>query len=252
MPAKFSIVTCTWNSMPYLEESIESVLKQDFQDFEYIFVDGGSTDGTLDLIRSVPRPYRLLENVRGGISRAMNEGLFAATGEIVAHIHSDDFYVRPDVLSIVAENMDATGRKWLFGRSMPVKNGELQHEDWVAPRYTYKNLLKGNFIPHPATFVNRELLLKVGEFDTGLKYAMDYDLWLRLGKVAEPVQLSTPLAAMREHVGSLTTRDRLPAFEEDYKVRRRHQESDIPARALHFLRYLVHRQRTLKEVRSHA
>jgi glycosyltransferase involved in cell wall biosynthesis len=252
MPAKFSIITCTWNSMPYLEESIASVLEQDCQDFEYIFVDGGSTDGTLDLIHSVPRPYRLLENVRGGISAAMNAGLHAATGEIVAHIHSDDYYVRPDVLSMAAENMDATGKKWLFGRSMPVKNGVLQNEDWVAPPYTYANLLKANFVPHPATFVNRELLLKVGVFDTSLKYAMDYDLWLRLGKVADPVQLSTPLAAMREHVGSLTTRDRLPAFEEDYKVRRRHQEPDMSARALHFLRYLVRRRRTLKEVRSHA
>jgi glycosyltransferase involved in cell wall biosynthesis len=252
MPAKFSIITCTWNSMPYLEESIASVLEQDCQDFEYIFVDGGSTDGTLELIRSVPRPYRLLENVRGGISAAMNAGLHAATGEIVAHIHSDDFYVRPDVLSIVAENMDASGKKWLFGRSMPMKNGILQNENWVAPTYTYANLLKANFIPHPATFVNRELLLQVGEFDTSLKYAMDYDLWLRLGRVADPVQLSIPLAAMREHVGSLTTRDKLPAFEEDYKVRRRHQEPDISARALHFLRYLVRRRRTLREVRSHA
>lgn len=238
--------------MPYLEESIASVLKQDCQDFEYIFVDGGSTDGTLELIRSVPRPYRLLENVRGGISLAMNKGLQAATGEIVAHIHSDDYYVRSDVLSIVAENMEATGKKWLFGRSMPIKNGVLEHENWVAPPYSYKNLLKGNFIPHPATFVNRELLLQLGEFDTSLKYAMDYDLWLRLGRVAEPVQLSIPLAAMREHVGSLTTRDRLPAFEEDYRVRRRYQEPAISARALHFLRYLVRRQRTLKEVRSHA
>lgn len=252
MPTKFSIVTCTWNSLPYLEETIASVLKQDYQDYEWIFVDGGSTDGTLEMIRSLPRPFRLLENVRGGISLAMNRGLEAATGEIVAHLHSDDFYVRPDVLSMVAQNLDATGKKWLFGRSMPVKDGVLQHEDWVAPPYTYKNLLKGNFIPHPATFVNRELLLQAGKFDTTLKYAMDYDLWLRLGRVAEPVQLSVPLAAMREHPGSLTTRDRLPTLKEDYQVRRRYQEPALTARALHFARYLVRRQRTLREIGQHA
>src|SRR5437764_4865797 len=99
----FSIITCTWNSEPYLAQSIASVLAQDYPDIEYIFVDGGSTDGTLERIRSIPRPVRLIENVRGGVSRAMNRSLAAATGDVVAHLHSDDYYLRPDALSLVAE-----------------------------------------------------------------------------------------------------------------------------------------------------
>ena len=64
---------------------------------------------------------------------------------------------------------------------------------------------KGNFIPHPATFIERELFEKVGKFDTGLKYAMDYDLWLRLGNIAEPLQLNDHLSVFRRHAGSLST-----------------------------------------------
>src|SRR5512138_3071033 len=102
MSIKFSIVTCTWNSAAHLAQSIDSVLTQECSDIEYIFVDGGSTDGTLEMIRGVPREVRLIENVRGGISRAMNAGLEAATGDVVAHLHSDDYYAHPRVLSHVA------------------------------------------------------------------------------------------------------------------------------------------------------
>jgi len=106
---KFSIITCTWNSEPHLAQSIASVLAQDYSNFEYIFVDGGSTDGTLERIRSIPRPVRLIENVRGGVPVAMNRGLAAASGDVIAHLHSDDYYLHPHVLSRVAEAMKRTG-----------------------------------------------------------------------------------------------------------------------------------------------
>src|SRR4051812_46578480 len=115
MPLTFSIITCTWNSAAYLPESIASVLAQTYPRIEYIFVDGGSTDGTLDQIRALKRPYRLLENVRGGVSRAMNEGMRVATGDVIAHLHSDDYYLEPDVLATVARQMEASGKNWLFG-----------------------------------------------------------------------------------------------------------------------------------------
>ncbi|TFV90285.1 glycosyltransferase [Oxalobacteraceae bacterium OM1] len=242
----FSIVTCTWNSEPYLAQSIESVLAQDYPHIEYIFVDGGSTDGTLERIRSLKRPYQLIEGVRGGISRAMNEGIRAATGDVVAHLHSDDYYLHPRVLSTVADHLERTGRNWLFGRIMRDVDGQLLAEKFDAPRYSYSRLLRTNFIPHPATFARRELLMKAGGFDTNLKYAMDYDLWLKLGGLGEPVQLDEPLAAFREHQGSLSTRDRLPALNEDFRVRLSHVGLNPVARAMHYARYYVRRKRILQ------
>jgi glycosyltransferase involved in cell wall biosynthesis len=249
MSLKFSIITCTWNSAAYLDQSIASVLMQDHPDIEYIFVDGGSNDGTLEKIHALKRPYRLIENVRGGISRAMNEGINAATGDVVAHLHSDDYYLNPQVLSTVARHLESSGRQWLFGRIMRDVNSKLEAEKFTAPRYTHARLLANNFIPHPATFVRRELLQRTGGFDTKLKYAMDYDLWLKLAALSEPVQLEEPLAAFREHEGSLSTRDQMPAFEEDFRVRLAHAGINPVARTLHYARYFVRRKRLLQEER---
>lgn len=244
----FSIITCTWNSEPFLAQSIASVLSQDYPHIEYIFVDGGSSDGTLKRIRSLTRPYRLLENVGGGISRAMNAGIEAATGDVIAHLHSDDYYLRPTILSTVAQHLQSSGRNWLFGRIMRDVNGVLMREKYISPRYNYSRLLRTNFIPHPATFVKREFIQRVGGFDTRLKYAMDYDLWLKLGELSEPVQLDEPLTVFREHMGSLSTRERLPALEEDFRVRLSHIGFNPLARAMHYLRYLVRRRRILQPV----
>jgi glycosyltransferase involved in cell wall biosynthesis len=245
MPLSFSIITCTWNSAAYLPQSIASVLAQDYPHVEYIFVDGGSTDGTLQQISEVPRPYKLLENVRGGISNAMNAGLRAASGDVVAHLHSDDYYLRPDVLSLVAARMEPRQRGWLFGRTMTDIDGRLLPEGYLAPRFSQAQMVRGNFVPHPATFVRRELMLRAGGFDTRLKYAMDYDLWLKLGALSDPVQLDIPLTAFREHEGSLSTRNRLAAMEEDLRVRLAHVGRHPISKLMHYARYFVRRQRAM-------
>lgn len=245
MNPRFSVITCTLNSQPWLTESIASVLRQSGPSFEYIFVDGCSTDGTLAEIEAIPRTVKLALNVRGGISLAMNRGLELATGDIVAYLHSDDFYLHENVLSTVAQAFDKSGCSWLFGRSMRAIDGQLLPENYQAPLYSRGQLLRGNFIPHPASFVRRELLLEAGGFDTTLRYAMDYDLWLKLAAMAVPMQISTPLAAFREHAGSLSTRNRLAAMHEDLQVRLRHASPNPLTRSMHLLRYAVRRQRAL-------
>ena len=247
MALTISVITCTWNSATYLPESVASVLAQDHPHIEYIFVDGGSSDGTLEQIRALPRPYQLLENVRGGVSRAMNEGLQAARGDVIAYLHSDDYYLRPDVLSRVAQLLESSGRGWLFGRTMALINGKLHADNYIAPRFSYASLLRGNYIPHPATFVRRDLMLKAGGFNTALKYAMDYDLWLKLARMGEPVQIDEPLAAFREHEGSLSSssRTRLAAMAEDFRVRLAYAGSNPIERLGHYARYFVRRQRVI-------
>jgi len=247
MPLTFSIITCTWNSARYLRDSIASVLAQRYPHIEYIFVDGGSDDGTLEQIRALDRPYRLLENIRGGVSSAMNAGLQAATGDVVAYLHSDDYYLHPEVLSTVAAQLSASGRGWLFGRTTTLRGGDLHADDYVAPRYSYDSLLRGNYIPHPATFVRRSWMQRARGFDTGLKYAMDYDLWLRLAKFGEPIQLDDPLAVFREHEGSLSSssKTRLAALAEDMQVRLAHAGPNPLKRAQHYARYLVRRRRAI-------
>ncbi|HYD78478.1 MAG TPA: glycosyltransferase family 2 protein [Paucimonas sp.] len=243
MALTFSIITCTWNSGALLDASIASVLAQDYPHIEYIFVDGGSDDGTLERIHALRRPFKLIKNVRGGISNAMNAGLRAAGGDVVAYLHSDDYYLHPRVLSEVARHFENRACRWLFGRIRQDIGGRLQAERFVAPRYSYARLLRRNFIPHPAAFVERALMLRAGGFDTGLKYAMDYDLWLKLGRLAAPLQLDEPLAAFRVHAGSLSTRNRLAAMEEDFRVRLAHAGANPLALGMHYARYLARRRR---------
>src|SRR3569832_465937 len=205
MPLTFSIITCTWNSAAYLGESIASVLAQDHPNIEYIFVDGVSTDGTLEQIRALQRPFHFIENVRGGVSRAMNEGMRAARGDVIAYLHSDDYYLHPQVLSTVAGHLETSGRSWLFGRTRTIIDGQLLSENYVAPRYTYGKLLKGNFIPHPATFVRRDLMQHNGGFDASLKYAIDFVLWLLIGRLTEPKQQKKPQTTNHEHKSNQTS-----------------------------------------------
>jgi hypothetical protein len=119
----------------------------------------------------------------------------------------------------------------------------LSPEGFVAPAFSKARLLRGNFIPHPATFVTRELIWRAGGFDPRLRYAMDYDLWLRLSRMALPLALPQALTAFREHAGSVSTRERAQAMREDLKVRLAHTGIDPVARAMHLLRYAVRRQR---------
>ncbi len=239
----FSIITCTRNSEPWLAESISSVLKQRDVEIDYIFVDGGSTDGTLDRIRALKRPYTLIENVNNGISSAMNAGIAAAQGDIIAHLHSDDFYLHDEVLLIVALAFRDQACRWLYGRMMSCIDGRLLSENYIAPDFSRRRLLRGNFIPHPATFVARELMWRSGGFDTRLRYAMDYDLWLRLSAIANPCALPQALTAFREHEGSLSTREKAQAMQEDLRVRLAHTGLDPLSYALHLMRYAVRRQR---------
>lgn len=243
MSIKISIITCTWNSSAFLSKSIKSVLGQDYPNIEYIFVDGGSTDGTMEMIHAIPRPVTLIENVRGGIGRAMNFGIEAATGDVIAHLHSDDYYAHSNVLSHLVQVLEQTNAAWLFGRCMSDIEGTRVPENYVIPRYSYHRLLKGNFIPHPATFVRRSLFKRVGTFNESIKYAMDYDMWLRLGKIAEPVQLDEHLAVFRWHPGSLTSSNRMASLEDDFAVRMRYAAKTPWSIAYHWAHYLVRRTR---------
>jgi len=221
MPLTFSVITCTWNSEPYVAQSIESVLMQDYPHVEYIFVDGGSVDGTLERIRSITRDIKLATDVRGGVSAAMNAGLRMATGDVIAHLHGDDYYLYPRVLSEVAELMESSGSEWLFGRGMDDVEGRLEPEGWVVPRYSFRRLLKTDFIPHASVFIRKRLIDKVGFFDEQLKYAMDYDWFLRLGRLADPYQLDRHLSAFRRHAGSISTVNYPKGMLEELRIRLR-------------------------------
>ena len=241
----FSIVTCTWNSAATLGDTLASVQRQTCRDLEHVFVDGGSTDATLDMLAAYPGNKQVLTGVGGGISRAMNEGIEAARGEFVAHLHSDDYYAGDDVLASVADRFAHEQVDWLFGAIQVLRDGRLLPPRPLR-RFSYRALASGYAaVPHPAVFIRKAVFERVGLFDESLKYAMDIDLWLRLAQIARPATIDRPLAVFREHAGSVSSANKIQARQEELRVRRRYFRQAPLAFGIYCLRYLK-RMRTLR------
>ncbi len=221
---KFSIVTCTWNSAATLADTIRSVQAQDYPYIEHIFVDGGSTDGTLEMIAKNCPEALVLKNVVGGISRGMNAGIDAASGDVIAFLHSDDYYSAVDILSHVSSQLHANPlNQWAYGKIQYLREGILHSADYPLPLFTFRSFAAGRaWVPHPAAFVRRAVFAELGMFDVKLKYAMDIDLWLRLGQHYLPVQIDAHLTVFRQHEGSLSTANKLETSQEEWRVRRRY------------------------------
>jgi GT2 family glycosyltransferase len=244
---KITIITITYNSERYLPETIASVFSQDYLDLEYILVDGGSTDGTLDIIRghaANDSRIRWISEPDQGISDAMNKGVALATGEVIAHLHSDDYYPAPDILSIVAgEFRRSPDAFWLTGGACLVGgHGQLLKKIHVR-RYSYSKLVRSNFILHPATFIRRSAFMAAGGFSKSLKYAMDYDLWLRLAKFGAPMAVNRPLACFRVHQGGLSSGEADKTFREEWSIRRTHLAGRPLGCLCHYLYFLMKRVR---------
>ena len=196
----FSIITPTFNSRKFLEETIESVLYQEDADFEYIIVDGGSTDGTLDIIkRHAEKDSRIcwLSEPDEGIADAFNKGISIAKGEIVGIINSDDSYL-PETLRLVAESAVSHPDCEVFHGDI-VRLDQTGKELFVLkPLNVETSVWREMPVNHPATFVRRQAYDKIGGFDVALRYAMDYDMVLRLYNAGcRFCYIEESLAAMR-------------------------------------------------------
>ena len=218
-----SIVTIVYNGEAHIEKAIQSVVGQSYDPIEYIIVDGGSTDGTLDIIRKYEDriDYWLSESDEG-ISHAMNKGINLSNGNIIAHLHADDYYSDSSVVSSVqnafAQNQEAC---WLTGGIYIVSESGKPLIKIKVRDYSYKNLVKSNIILHPATFIKRKSFNQVGQFNPSLKYAMDYDLWIRLAGIGDPITLDKTLACFRAHSGSHSFSACDNAFIEEWQIRKK-------------------------------
>lgn len=220
---KVSVITVNLNGNRYLPAALDSILEQDWPKVELVVVDGGSTDGSLETIGNEAQRTTALKWVSEpdhGISDAMNKGLAMATGDIVAYLHADDCYPDRDILRQVAEAFAANpGAIWLTGGIQMIDaKGELLRMMTVR-KYSFDRLVRSNVIFHPSTFVRRETLLEAGGFRRELCYAMDYDLWLRLGERMPPLSIDQPLSCFRIHAGSLSSIAADAAFVEEQEVR---------------------------------
>ena len=223
-----SIVTPSFNHAEFIERTIQSVLDQGYPNLEYLVMDGGSTDGTAEILRRYGGRLRYVSEKDGGQADALNQGFSRTSGEIVAWLNSDDEYL-PGAFDAVARFFAANPSvEWVYGRcpiidrqSRPQKALITAYKEFWQRRYSYRRLLIENFIPQPAVFFRRRLLDRVGPLDTGYHNAFDYHLWVRMGAVAAPAFLDRELACFRVIDESKTSSNFVRSFTEELDAARR-------------------------------
>lgn len=179
---KISIITAVYNRADTILSSIDSIANQTYENWQHIIVDGASTDGTLELIRSrLTDKMILISEQDSGIYDALNKGLFMAEGDIIGILHSDDFFSDENVLQDIMKKFNAESVDATYGDLQYISNSQpgmvIRH--WNAGQYRKSQLRRGWMPPHPTLFLRREVIEKLGSFDTRYKIAADYDAMLR-------------------------------------------------------------------------
>lgn len=205
---KLSLITASYNSARTIADTLRSVNAQTYPDFEYLVVDGGSKDETMEIVaREGQRVTSAVSEPDKGIYDAYNKGLSRATGDVIGFINSDDYYCTPEALSEVMAAFEADPELEAVHGDLvyvdPVDTAKIERH-WKSRPATVENLRRG-FIPaHPTLFLRRSVYDKVGGFDTAYRLAADYDFMLRTFYVHRVKSLYIPSIWVRMRSGGAT------------------------------------------------
>jgi glycosyltransferase involved in cell wall biosynthesis len=195
-----SIVTPSFNQADFLEHTIRSVLSQDYPQIEYMVIDGGSSDGSLEIIKKyADRLAWWISEPDEGQADAINKGLKRAQGEVVAWLNSDDLYW-PGAVRIAIEAIARdTDLGLVYGNAISIDGDGRPFNDMVFDQYSLLDLLEFRIICQPAVFMRREILEQVDFLQSDFHYLLDHSLWLRIARVAPMLHMPRFLAFARFH-----------------------------------------------------
>lgn len=248
-----SIITCTYNSEKHLAQCIESVQAQDYKDVRHIFIDGMSTDATIDIIHKYYSNPIIFQNKDSGVYDAFNRALSHITTDIFTFLHSDDFYIDKNCLSRVSDifsksNIDYYSAQiivWDAEKNVEIaKLGAPMH----TPTFT-ERLKVSNYFAHPTNFWKKSVIEKVGFFDLRYKIAADVDWMYRLQKAnLKQYFEEVPIAYLRN---SGTSGSRIfKALWEEYLVALKHEENKIVLTLIYIWHFVRRGVRRLLEMLS--
>ena len=209
---RISLITPSLNQGKFIEGTIQSVLSQNYPNLEYIVIDGGSSDNTLEVLERYSSQLKWISEKDDGQTSAINKGLHMANGEIMAYLNADDLLLPRTLFKVARVFMENPEVLWVTGlcRIIDENNREIRRlitaykNLWL--RFSHSSaLLITDYISQPSTFWSAKALQEFGYPDESLHYAMDYEYWLRLYSKYPPVLIPEYLAAFKIHPHSKTT-----------------------------------------------
>ncbi len=219
-----SIITASFNNFDTIEATMQSVLSQTYPNIEYIVVDGGSTDGTVDIIRKYGSAVsKWVSESDEGIYDALNKGIEMATGDIIGFLHADDILHDYFIIAAIANVFQNKQCHAVYGDLVYVARNDMQNiiRFWKSCKFTPKLLKQGWMPPHPTLFIRKEVYELHGKFNTDLQIAADYDIVLRFFSLSDFKSEYLPHIFVRMRMGGISNRsigNILRKSQEDYKA----------------------------------
>lgn len=226
---KISIITPSYNQADYLEDTIQSVIGQNYPNLEHILIDGGSDDGSLDIIKKYDKHFAHWQSQKDdGQSDAINQGFRKATGDIVAWLNSDDQYL-PNTLHYIAQQFMQNGNlqhKVVFGNCIKLNTDTLRIRGTnVGWQFKTFDIELTDYIVQPSSFWTREVWQQVGELDEDLDFGMDWDWYIRAKRLNIPYEPTDRfLSVNRFHAEKKTTLGGMKRVRELSKIYKRYHD----------------------------
>lgn len=214
---KISIVIPLYNKVKYIKKTLDSIFDQKYENLEVIIQDGGSGDGSLEIIKDYLIKYHSVIKFESkkdkGQLDAINKGFNKATGEIITYINADDLYEKGSFETVANYYIENTNALWFVGKGIVIDGEDVEiaklttiYKNFLLFKNKYNLLLTTNYLMQPSVFITKKAFKKYGPFIGTKDFIMEYDLWLRIGRDEMPVTVNKNLSKFRIEKSTKTKR----------------------------------------------